>query len=522
MNFLPVNPPGSGTHITSNSVLDISQEYKKQNPAIETHGKTSQHYHYECENHMGTHSGLKISNCGIKRPSGEITREVPPFQVNHAEFAGGEQKKKKGQGIRSFMAKVTKAHPETESILLGQNTSLLSSTQDSGKNWDIGISIPELLESSDINISLLQRRGPFRARVSGVAGGGLHDVWICNNILEQLGVGEDRPNVSYQLFILAAPNAKDLIRIAKRHIEFQLEGICGLKTGDQIKMGKSKSLNIPKDYVQQNEIEKIDCLIKKVIASHHHIPQIVKLSDNGKKSLSFIQSIGYVKIDLTPELKLNIDIWFLELRDNLFSKVSDFQNFEIPNSGSQISSDDVRFKIHDFLSKLHGELVLGIIGSVVMLNNDAGSIVHEGNLLKKVWVSIAEHWKTWNSLTASELHSFYHRKSTRVYRSPMALDAQLLFEYLFQKRPETPVSSTCVWDMVQRCFHRHPVHIFEAPPYEYFANKLNTIKENMIADNISGISHNLISLHFFQSTLNAHQFEKIPQPINKEISSLEI
>lgn len=248
---------------------------------------------------------------------------------------------------------------------------------------------------------------------------------------------------------------------------------------------------------KQDEIKKIDWLIRKVITQHRNIPECVTLDDNGRRPLGFLQSVGHVKLDLIPELKFQIDSWFLNLRDKMFSQIENLKESNF--AGEMISEDDVKYKIHQVLSKARGQIVMGIIGCVVMLNHETNLSSNEEHLVKKCWASILEHLNAWENLTAIEIQTFIQKKESKIfYKSPLAIDPMVLIGYLFQQPSDSPVSSGCIWDIFQKCLQSPIFQICVVPPFRYFAYKLNVIKHNMQTDHISGISHDKISLYFFQ------------------------
>lgn len=280
------------------------------------------------------------------------------------------------------------------------------------------------------------------------------------------------------------------------HIEFQQANyqkmnLCNIKKHDPT------SKTVPESDKNQDEIRRIDWLVRQVITQQRHIPESSTMADNGRRPLGFLQSVGRVKLDFLPELKYQIDSWFFNLRDKMFSQIEHLKESNVP--GDMLSQDAMRSKIHQVLSKAHGQIVMGIIGSVVMLNHEMESSSDEGHLVKKCWTCILEHFNAWENLTTTEIRTFLQQKeSEKSYKRSLAIDPVVLIEYLFQHPSDSHVSSGCIWDILEICLQSQVFQARVVPPFRQFAYKLNVIKDNMEANHISGISHNKISLYSFQ------------------------
>lgn len=312
-----------------------------------------------------------------------------------------------------------------------------------------------------------------------------HGIWLCNNILNIVSFENDKHSIPYHLFILTHHCGTTKASIAKWHVVAQQR----ITPEDRVLHIKKTGSNIQQRSLGKKIVmEKIDWVISRITQKQTKSGICLSLEGNPKKPLSFLQSVGHVKIDLLPELKNQIDSWFLGLRNNMFSKVK--------------VSAPIKSKIHHVLAKVHGQMVLGIMGAFVMMNNEAKHKHPEANMLKDCWNCIKEHIDEWKYLSSSGIMKLCKIKPNSIHKAQTAMVPSQLLEFLFQVKSDTPLSCGCVWDLVIQ-FLQLPIFqgIKEAPAPGYFEKKLRIIKHNMKVNQIAGISHSRLSYHLFESTL---------------------
>lgn len=437
---------------------------------------------------------------GKKHSRNEVVAESTS-PIRYDSIRSQKREKKVEDRRKLGIQKEKKAYQDTDSVFLGKETSSSHFTEDSSN--DLNDAIPEHFESLGQPPTSTRRakrihnkQGHFLAWVYGTCNEGYHTVWICNKNILKFGAEKEKIIISYHLLMLTAPHASNALRIAKNYIEFKKQVIqkarfCETQTDEQ-----ENQISLKSDE-RRNEIQKIDWLIRTVITPRKNIAECFLMEENAKnpkKPLSYLQSVGHVKMDLQPDLKIQMDSWFLKLRDKMCSTV------DVKING--ISEGEKISKIQSALAKAHGQMVQGIIGTLVMMNLERRNSCGEEELLKNCWAWIIGHMNAWQSLTSVEIQNLFNKKSKKAYRSPTAMDPKLLLQYIFRLDSGTPISPGCIWDLVQKCLQSPIVQGFDVPSYQQFANKLITIHDNMETDQISGLPHHLVSLYLFESKLN--------------------
>lgn len=311
-----------------------------------------------------------------------------------------------------------------------------------------------------------------------------------NNSLEQFAGQGQRLTISYHLFVLSWHRGMEIGALARKHIDFQQGKYTKCSWTD---MTEPISNIDPISVHPKTKENIIDWHIKRMISQQTEHLVHSSMQGRSKKPLSFLQSVGYVKVDLLPELKAKIDSWFLEFRDEMFLKIGDLVDLEM--------LADIISKIHHALAKAHGLMVFGIMGTFVMMNKEAKHVHDEVEILNKCWNSIKEQLYEWRCLDTVDIRDLCNHTQKLYYIPGMEMKPKILLKILFQMQPITSLSTGFVWAMVIQCLRSRTLQsMICRPPAGYFETKLLIIENNMKALGISGVSQGVISQHLFDST----------------------
>lgn len=447
------------------------------------------------------------NKCSIEQKL--IDNAPPGFNVEHDALESEER----GQPVKNIQPFCGSKNKEVSS-LVDSNVSTGSTavfqatkdphvfTQESTSRYPVTL----LMKNNHFverDVFVGRKRLYFQTLVYDPAGGEANVFMLCNQSLKHFE-DDGKIIISYHVFFLSSHSGAMMANLAKKRINSQQRF--------QKRRGHiGTSQNVPNiDTVQHltksEEMGRIDWVINRVIKSPTGAVQDWTFVGNSKKPLSFLQSVGHVKLDLLPGLKDQIDSWFLGLEGNISSKFKNLKNVDVPVG--------TRSKIHVFLAKAYGQMVLGVLGTLVVMNHDPKYSDDEEKILKSCWFFIKAHLYEWWDLSSVEITDLCQDKVRERYSSQMVSSPKSIMKVIFHSEIQTAISSSCIWDLVKQSIKSGMLQKMEIPADSYFANKLQYIKENMESDHITGVSHMSICLHFLETELNKTRKQSLQRTLD--------
>lgn len=161
--------------------------------------------------------------------------------------------------------------------------------------------------------------------------------------------------------------------------------------------------------------------------------------------------------------------------------------------------------LHFTLAKAHGELLMGAMGVLIMMDHDQNNRLNNDQILYDFWQFLKPYLKQWETISPSQMISFQNERRTVAYGDSLMEVPSFSFLYFANQGLHNPVCSRCIWYMLQRFFDHAGIRyasLKEGYAYDQFRTRLLVLKDNMRMWQLSGVSQGRISLYLLESQLN--------------------
>lgn len=306
---------------------------------------------------------------------------------------------------------------------------------------------------------------------------------------------EEEDIESYYLDFLNAQHYSHALSFAKVHIDLKMRRYSKFpKTNTSV---KTSNENIKSSSFLYERQGKIDEFIHKIF-NQMRPPVMVEKKPHLSQSLRFLSSVGYVKINLIYDHADEIDSWFCNLRDKMSKKLKGIKVDEK-------TLKELTQMLHFTLAKAHGELLMGAMGVLIMMDHDQNNRLNNDQILYDFWQFLKPYLKQWETISPSQMISFQNERRTVAYGDSLMEVPSFSFLYFANQGLHNPVCSRCIWYMLQRFFDHAGIRyasLKEGYAYDQFRTRLLVLKDNMRMWQLSGVSQGRISLYLLESQLN--------------------